>query len=436
MCSGIAAQPGNWGLKVQMDSVVELSASMTEPRPGDSAGARLQQLRVALIHDWLITLGGADRVLLALHDVFPQAPVFVALHALDRLPETFRRLDVRGTWLQRLPGATRHHRWLVVLMPFAFARLHLRGHNLIVSSSHACAKGVVVPPGAIHVCYCHTPMRYAWDLPQEYLAATPAILRPGARAALAWLRQWDRVTAQRVDHFIANSRFVADRIRKHYDREATVIHPPIDTEFFTPAETVALPRVPSPRHPSRKGTDERDFYLLVSRLVGYKKAQVAVEAFNALGRPLVVVGDGPERRKLEAVARGNVRVVGEVSDAVLRGYYRQCQALIFPGEEDFGMVPVEAQACGRPVIAYGRGGALESVVDGVTGIFFNEQTPAAVAAAVRNADSITWDGATIRRHAERFSHLRFVQEITNFIGAVVEGTPGGDPSETRMHRHG
>jgi glycosyltransferase involved in cell wall biosynthesis len=341
---------------------------------------------------------------------------------------------VRGTWMQRLPGATRRHRWLLPLMPFAFGHLNLRGYNVIVSSSHACAKGVVVPLGAIHVCYCHTPMRYAWDLPQEYLAATPAIMRPWARAALAWLRQWDRVTAQRVDHFIANSHFVADRIRKHYDREATVIHPPIDTEFFTPADTVALPPVPSPRHTSRKGADERNFYLLVSRLVGYKKAQVAVEAFNELRRPLVVVGDGPERRKLEAVARGNVRVVGEVSDAVLRGYYRQCQALIFPGEEDFGMVPVEAQACGRPVIAYGRGGALESVVDGVTGLFFDEQTPAAVAAAVRKADSIRWDGATIRRHAERFSHPRFVQEITNFISAVVGETPGGDPSEARMHR--
>jgi glycosyltransferase involved in cell wall biosynthesis len=419
-----------------MDSVVELSASMTEPRPGGSAGARLQQLRVALIHDWLITLGGADRVLLALHDVFPQAPVFVALHALGRLPESFRRLDVRGTWLQRLPGATRRHRWLVPLMPFAFAHLNLRGYNMIVSSSHACAKGVVVPPGAIHVCYCHTPMRYAWDLLQEYLTATPAVVRPGARAALSWLRQWDRAAAQRVDYFIANSHFVAGRIRQHYGREATVIYPPVDTEFFTPAEDVAHSRGPSSPHRSREGTGERDFYLLVSRLVGYKKAQVAVEAFNELGRPLVVVGDGPERKQLEAAARENVRVVGEVSDTVLRGYYRHCRALVFPGEEDFGMVPVEAQACGRPVIAFGRGGALESVVDGVTGVFFNEQTPAALAAAVRKADSIRWDGATIRRHAERFSHPRFVQEITNFIGAVVGGAPGGDPSETRMHRHG
>jgi len=320
-------------------------------------------------------------------------------------------------------------------MPFAFAHLNLRGYNVIVSSSHACAKGVIVPPGAIHVCYCHTPMRYAWDLPQEYLAATPALVRPGARAALAWLRQWDRATARRVDYFIANSHFVAGRIRKHYGREATVIYPPVDTEFFTPAESVARPRVPAFPHASGKGPNNGDSYLLVSRLVRYKRAHLAVETFNKLGRPLVVVGDGPDRRSLEAVARGNIRIVGEVSDTVLRGYYRQCRALVFPGEEDFGMVPVEAQACGRPVIAYGRGGALESVVDGVTGMFFKEQTPEALAAAVREADGIRWDGVTIRRHAERFSHLRFVKEITNFIGAIV-GPSGGHPSEARTYPHG
>lgn len=419
-----------------MDSIAGLLASTMDPPLGGSAVVGLHQLSVALIHDWLITLGGSDRVLLALHDVFPQAPVFVAVHALGRLPDSFRRLDVRGTWLQRFPGATRRHRWLVPLMPFAFAHLNLRGYEVIVSSSHACAKGVTIPRGAIHICYCHTPMRYAWDLSQEYLAATPALVRPGARAALAWLRHWDRATAQRVDYFVANSHFVAGRIRRHYGREATVIYPPVDTEFFTPAEGVAPPHVPASRPTSRKGPDEGDSYLLVSRLVGYKRVHVAVEAFNELGRPLVVVGDGPERTRLEALARGNVRLVGEVSDTALRGYYRRCRALVFPGEEDFGMVPVEAQACGRPVIAYGRGGVLESVVDGVTGIFFDEQTPEALALAVEKADDVGWDGAIIRRHAQRFSHQRFVTEITNFIGAVVRGTPGGDPSETRTHPHG
>ena len=407
-----------------------------DSRPGTVPTSSLRQLRVALVHDWLITFGGADRVLLALHDVFPQAPVYVALHALDRLPEQFRQLDVRGSWLQRLPGATRRHRWMVPLMPFAFAQVDLRGFDLILSSSHACAKGVPIPRGAIHICYCHTPMRYAWDLASEYVAATPAVMRPMVRAALTWLRHWDQVTAQRVDYFIANSHFVAGRIRRHYGREATVIYPPVDTEFFAPAEGKARLAGRSSSPTSRKGPNEQDFYLCVSRLVGYKRVQVAVEAFNELGRPLVVVGDGPERRRLEVVARGNVRVVGEVSDTVLRGYYRQCRALVFPGEEDFGMVPVEAQACGCPVIAYGGGGVLESVVDGVTGIFFKEQTPEALAAAVRRADDVRWNSTTIRGHAQRFSRERFAKEITNFIGAAVEKTPSGDPSEARMHPHG
>ncbi len=415
-----------------MDSVAELSASVMDPLPHNSAALTLRQRRVALVHDWLITLGGSDRVLLALHDVFPQAPVYVALHALEQLPEPFRHLDVRSTWLQHVPGATHRHRVLVPLMPLAFARLGLRGYDVIISSSHACAKGVTVPPGALHICYCHTPMRYAWDLTHEYLTAMPALVRPGARVALAWLRRWDQRTAQRVDHFIANSHFVAGRIRQHYGREATVIYPPVDTEFFTPGD----PQNATPGSPSGASGGRgvgRDFYLSVSRLVSYKRIEVAVEAFNQLGRPLLVVGDGPERERLEALAHGNVRFVGEVSDAALRGYYRQCQALVFPGEEDFGMVPVEAQACGRPVIALGRGGALESVVDRVTGVFFQEQTPAALAAAVVATDGFAWDRAIIRRHAEQFSRQRFIKEITSFVASAVgrQTATGGGPDAGR-----
>jgi glycosyltransferase involved in cell wall biosynthesis len=321
-------------------------------------------------------------------------------------------------------------------MPFAFGHLDLRGFDVIVSSSHACAKGVTVPRGAIHVCYCHTPMRYAWDLPQEYLDPMYAILRPAAGAVLSWLRRWDRATSQRVDYFIANSHFVAGRIRQHYRREATVIYPPVDTEFFTPAEETPNSPSVSSLSPPRSMSAGGDFYLFVSRLVGYKRVQLAVEAFNQLGRSLVVVGDGPERARLEVLARGNVRLVGEVSDAVLRGYYRQCRALVFPGVEDFGMVPVEAQACGRPVIAYGRGGVLESVIDGVTGMFFKEPTPGALSAAVQAADNVRWDGAMIRRHAERFSRQRFVREITNFIAPLVGATRGSDTSEVSRHSHG
>ncbi len=369
-------------------------------------------LRVALVHNWLITLGGADRALLSLHELFPQAPVFVGLHDLRRLPDAFRGLDVRATWLQRIPGAARHHRLLVPLMPLAFSHLVLRGYDVVISSSHACSHGVAVPDG-LHICYCHTPMRYAWDLRDEYLAAVPAIARPAARAMLAWLRRCDRLAAQRVDLFVANSQHVASRIQRHYGRGATVIYPPVDVDFLTPSG------------------EPEDFYLIVSRLVPYKRVDVAVEAFNRLDRPLVIAGDGPQRARLQADARPHIRFVGEVSDAVLRGYYRRCRALVFPGEEDFGLVPVEAQACGRPVIAYGRGGALETVVPGVTGFFFEEQSPEALAAAVRAADAMRFERSAIRAHAERFSQQRFTREIAGFVARAAGHGPRVTAREAR-----
>jgi glycosyltransferase involved in cell wall biosynthesis len=358
-------------------------------------------LRIALVHNWLVTLGGADRVLLALHEEFPQAPVFVAVHDLQGLPDSYRSLDVHATWLQRIPGAAQHHRLLVPLMPLAFSRLVLREYDLVISSSHACSH-CVSAPGALHICYCHTPMRYAWDLQDEYLAALPSVARPAARLILAWLRQRDSAAAGRVDHFIANSQHVASRIRRHYGRESTVIYPPVDVDFFTPSG------------------EPEDYHLIVSRLVPYKRVDVAVEAFNRLGRPLVIVGDGPERRRLQGMARAHVLFVGELADAAVRSYYRQCRALVFPGEEDFGLDPVEAQACGRPVIAYGRGGVLESVVPDVTGLFFAEQIPDALATAVQTAEAMRFDSAVIRQHAERFSHQRFHRQMIDFVAHALE----------------
>jgi glycosyltransferase involved in cell wall biosynthesis len=358
-------------------------------------------VRIALVHDWLITLGGSDRVLLALHEMFPDAPVYASLYAPQRLPSAFREMQVRTTWLQSVPGAINRHRALVPLMPMAFRSLNLREFDVVLSSSHACAKGVRVGPGAMHICYCHTPMRYAWDFDGAYVSAMSPMARPAARAALSGLREWDPASARRVDHFIANSRFVADRIRRHYGRLATVIHPPVDVEFFTPEE-------PSVRHGG-------EFFLIVSRLVPYKRVDLAVEAFNLLGLPLVIVGDGPEATSLRARARANVQFAGEVSDEELRDHYRRCRALVFPGEEDFGIVPVEAQACGRPVIAYARGGALETILAEQTGIFFNAQTVEALAAAVQSFESAAFDSEFIRRHAERFSGQRFHTEIAAFV---------------------
>ncbi|HXF82957.1 MAG TPA: glycosyltransferase [bacterium] len=358
-------------------------------------------MRVALVHDWLVTLGGADRVLLALHALFPQAPVYTTVFDPSRLPGAFAALDVRPSWLQRIPRRDGWHRWLVPLMPLAVRAFDLRGYDLVISSSHACAKGIAVPPGATHICYCYTPMRYAWDQRDAYLASFPPALHPAARAALGWLRRWDAATAASVHHFVAISRFVAERIRSFYGRPAAVIYPPVDTDFFTP------------------GGPPEDFFLMAGRLVPYKRFDLAVEAATRLRRRLVVVGDGPERARLQALAGPTVEFVGEVPDSVLRDYYRRCRALIFPGIEDFGLVPVEAQACGRPVLAYARGGALETVREGATGLFFRAQTPDAVGEAMRAVERVAFDPATIRRHAERFSTRAFSAQLTAFVAACL-----------------
>jgi len=382
-------------------------------------GHALQDLSIALVHDWLITLGGADRVLLALHQLVPTAPVFVALHDRQRLPEAFQGMDVHASWLQRFPRGTSHHRHLLPLMPLAFRTLDLRGYKVVLSSSHACAKGVRVDRDAVHICYCHTPMRYVWDLALLYRRALPPLLRPAATVLQAWLRGWDRRSARGVTHFIANSQFVAERIRRHYRRQSSVIYPPVDVDFFTPGER-----------------EIEDYFLVVSRLVPYKRVDLAVDAFNQLGYRLTIVGDGPEASRLRAMARPNVTLVGEVTDEALRSYYRRCRALVFPGEEDFGIVPVEAQACGRPVIAYDTGGVRETVVDRRTGVLFPEQSSAALASAVRAFDPHAYDPVEIRRQAERFSVQTFQRQIGRFISRVHQratwlqwtdsATPAGD----------
>lgn len=364
--------------------------------------ARLRELKVAFVHDWLVTLGGADRVLLALHDLFPRAPVYTTFYTPRSLPDPFRLMEVRPSWLQRIPGAAARHRWLVPMMPLAVRSFDLRGYDVVISSSHSCAKGARVGHGALHICYCYTPMRYAWDRRGEYLEALPLAARPFAGAALSLLRRWDVSASRDVHHFVAISDFVAGRIRAYYHRAAAVIHPPVDVEFFTPADGMTPP-------------DGGPFFLLVSRLVPYKRVDLAIEAFNRLGRPLVIVGDGPERARLRSLAGPTIRFVGTVSDAALRGYYRQCRGLIFPGIEDFGLTPVEAQACGRPVIAYAEGGLLESVREGVSGLFFREPTAQALVDAVRAFDGCRFDPEAIRTHAETFSMQAFQHQMTEFV---------------------
>lgn len=358
-------------------------------------------MKVALVHEWLTNWAGSEQVLAALAEVFPDAPVFTMVADADLVRKHLPARRVHTSFIQRFPKATRLYQWYLPFMPLAVEQFDLREYDVVISSSHACAKGVLTRSDAVHICYCHTPIRYAWDMYQDYLNTTGRLQRWWARPLMHYLRLWDALAAQRVDRFVANSRAVAERIGKHYRQPADVVHPPVDTEYYTPGDSV------------------EDFYLVAGRLVPYKRVDLAVEAFTRLGKPLVVIGDGPERRRLEALAGSSVRFLGYQPRDVLRDHFRRCRALIFPGEEDFGIVPVEVQACGRPVVAYGRGGALDSVQDGVTGILFPQQTAESLMRAIERAERTEWDSRQIVAWAARFSTRRFQERMRGLVEAQV-----------------
>ncbi len=378
--------------------------------------------RVAVIHDWLDTWGGGENVLAEIVRAYPQADLFTLV---DFFSDAMRRRlggkHARTSFVQRMPGARRHFRALLPLFPRAIESLDLRGYDLVLSSSHAVAKGVRTTAAQLHVCYCHTPMRYAWDLREDYLG--PRGLSTGWRGAIAHrlldrLREWDRASSARVNHFIANSAFVRDRIMRSYARDATVIHPPVDTEFFVPAT---------------KAKAEPGFYFTASRHVPYKRIDLIVAAFKALpSRRLVVAGAGPETDRIRAVAGPNVAFVGEVPRPQLRALLQEAQAFIFAAEEDFGILPVEAQACGTAVIALRRAGTLETVrdldgADAPTGVFFDEQSATAIAAAVTRfeATKSSIAATTCRANALAFSTARFHQQYTAFVEDAWREFAGG-----------
>lgn len=359
-------------------------------QPVSKPGSRI--VKVALIHEWLTTLGGSERVVLSLSKIFPGAPVFTSVYDRDRLPAEFHALDVRPSFLQKIPGAIKKHQALLPLMPLAFEQHDLRGFDLVISSHHACAKGVITDANALHLSYVHTPMRYAWDLTHEYQATLSPLKRAMAAPLLHYLRGWDVTSSWRVDHYMANSKLVAERIAKHYRRPATVIHPPIRVDDFTVGQ-------------------KADHYLVVSRLVPYKRIDLAVEAANRTGAKLRVVGDGPLYKELKAMAKPNVQFLGNLSDAEVRAEYAIARAFLFPGFEDFGLTPLEAMASGMPVIAYGRGGALETVVDGVTGVFFAEQTADSLVEAISRFERLDFSPDAIRRHAGTYDEAIFADKI-------------------------
>ncbi len=361
-------------------------------------------MRVAIVHDWLTGLRGGEKVLELLLELFPDATLATLLYVPGSTSNRIESRPIVTSFIQKLPLVERHYRWYLPLFPRAIESLNLSDFDLVLSSSHCAAKGAIARAGALHVCYCHTPMRYVWDRFEDYFGRgwkSRLLYSPAARR----LRRWDRSSASRVDSFIANSRYVATRIRDYYGRDVdAVIPPPVDIDFYTPAPEAAS-AVP--------------YFLAVSALVPYKRLELAVEAFRGRPERLLVVGAGPSRSRLEASAPSNVRFLGFLPDEELRRLYRGARAAILPGVEDFGIVPLEAMACGTPVVAYGDGGALDTVKDGETGVFFREATAAALSHAIDRVSVLSFNKESLRNWAVGFSRERFLTRMREFIHSFL-----------------
>jgi glycosyltransferase involved in cell wall biosynthesis len=368
-------------------------------------------MKVALVHDWLTGMRGGEKVLEVVCGLYPDADIHTLFHWRGAVSPAIERHRIHTSFLQHMPMARSQYRRYLPLFPFAIEQFDLDGCDLVISSSHCAAKGAVAPGRARHVCYCHSPMRYAWDQFDAYFGpdrvgtvASRWLYRP----VLSRLARWDASTAHRVHRFIANSRHVAARIQRYYNREATIVYPPVDTVFYQPAAV----------------SPERHF-LIVSAFVPYKRLEIAIDACRRVGAPLRIVGDGPDRDRLERLSGPDVTFLGAVPDERLRDEYQRARALIMPGEEDFGIVPVEAQACGRPVVALARGGARETVTDGETGVLFADADAESLAGALRRMETLSFDSARIRANAERFSrdrHAAAMQAVIDDTLAAPVGT--------------
>jgi glycosyltransferase involved in cell wall biosynthesis len=367
---------------------------------------KIDNFKLAIVHDWLPYMAGAERVLESMHETFPEAPIYTTFFNKDRLSKKLKSANIIPTHLHKTGKTITNYRNLFPFMPVAMEHFRLTGYDIVLSCSSSVAKCVITSPDTMHICYCNSPMRYGWEFMRDYIGplSGKGALKSKAKAYLMSVaRVWDFASSARVDVFVANSVNVAKRIRKHYRRDDVfVIHPPIREDWFEASDV------------------DGGFYLCVSRLQEYKRVDIAVRACSEMALPLVVIGDGPERKNIESVAGPSVKFLGHTSDETVREHYSRCKALLFPGEEDFGLTPLEAMASGRPVIAYGKGGALETVVDGKTGILFGEQTTESLSKAIRTFESAKFDKKVLRDHALEFGESVFQDRLRRFVSEQHE----------------
>lgn len=355
--------------------------------------------RVAIVHYWLVSMRGGERVLERLLHLFPNADIFTNVHDPANTSATLNKAQIKTGFVNRLPMAKRLYQYYLPLMPMALEGLDLTEYDLVISSESGPAKGVITRPDALHLCYCHSPMRYLWDHYHQYRAEAPSLARKAMPFMYHRLRQWDIASSARVDHFAANSRFIQQRIKKVWRRDADIIHPPVETDLFQPADRVS------------------HSYLWVGQMVPYKRPDLAVEAFNANGLPLKMVGSGSMGKKLRAIAKPNITFIDHLDFASLRKAYAEARAFIMTAEEDFGITPVEAMASGRPVVAFGRGGALDSIVPGETGVFFDQQSSDSLEAAVEQMEDFLprFDPQVAIEHASNFAPAQFDRKFMDFV---------------------
>ncbi|MBU0577868.1 glycosyltransferase [Patescibacteria group bacterium] len=355
-------------------------------------------MKIAIVTDWLTNYGGAESVISAFHDLFPDAPIYTTMYKPEKMRELGKLKNVKTTWLNKIPFVK--HQWMLSLMPTAVEMMDLSDYDIVLSSCHSVSKGVITKPDALHISYCHTPMRYAWESWdfETRLKKFPRILHKSIRKQIKVIREWDYCAAQRVDQYIANSSHIGNQIKKYYKRNSDVIYPPVHTEKFKPISNPT-----------------EDFYLAVGRLIPYKKFDLIVQTFNKLKKPVKIVGTGPQLEKIKDMAKDNVEVLGYVDDKKLIDLYANCKAFLFPQLEDAGIVPLEAMAAGRPVIALNRGGSLDTMIDGKTGVLFKEQTVKSLSDAIKKFEKMKFDPKFIRKHAEKYDVEIFKEKIKDYV---------------------